>query len=208
MRYYEIEESCQVHGLEGLLQGVFGRTNTGMFVEVGAYDGRTYSNTYPLAKIGWNGLYIEPIQDFYLRCIGNHEKHPNIKVIREMVSDSAHPVEIYKIGETYTINPTFKDLSGAGLYSSMTTVTLDTILERQGITKIDLLVVDTEGEDLCVLDGFDILKYMPSMVIVEAHEFHEDPRLSWNAEGINAYMAVYDYRRIYADGINNVYICI
>jgi len=41
-----------------------GKTN-GVFVDIGANDGVTFSNTYLLEKLGWSGLVIEPIPSIY-----------------------------------------------------------------------------------------------------------------------------------------------
>lgn len=39
---------------------VFKDYATGRFLDIGAYDGKTLSNTYALAELGWFGVCIEP----------------------------------------------------------------------------------------------------------------------------------------------------
>ena len=48
-------------GEDRVLWQVFRRRPTGYFIEVGAYDGVTLSNTYFLEQMGWCGLLVEPI---------------------------------------------------------------------------------------------------------------------------------------------------
>ena len=40
----------------------------GTFVEVGAFDGWSYSHTVCLAQLGWRGLYIEPVPEHAALC--------------------------------------------------------------------------------------------------------------------------------------------
>ena len=60
---YPKSTSCGNIGLilHIVLDNVLPYKTDGTFVEVGANDGMTGSFTYNLAKIGWHGLYFEPV---------------------------------------------------------------------------------------------------------------------------------------------------
>jgi hypothetical protein len=45
----------------------------GFFIDIGAYDGITISNTYALEKIGWKGICVEPVPEIYDRLIKNRK---------------------------------------------------------------------------------------------------------------------------------------
>lgn len=80
---YQYPSSCQiphVHNLHDVLHFIFGYKTSGLFVEVGAYDGESFSNTSGLADLGWNGHYLEPIPKFAKACARRHVWNPNIKV--------------------------------------------------------------------------------------------------------------------------------
>jgi len=47
------------------------------------------------------------------------------------------------------------------------TVTLNQLLFKNNIKKIDFLSVDVEGHEINVLNGFNIKKYSPQLVVVE-----------------------------------------
>ena len=47
------------------------------------------------------------------------------------------------------------------------TSTLDTLLERQGVEKIDFLSMDIEGAELAALKGFDIKRFRPDLCCIE-----------------------------------------
>ena len=49
--------------------------NNGFYIELGAYDGITQSNTYYYEKNkNWKGLLIEPIEHVFKKCKKNREK--------------------------------------------------------------------------------------------------------------------------------------
>ena len=53
--------------------------NNGYFVELGANDGITYSNTYYFEKYrGWKGILIEPIPHKYLNCLKIRSKETQV----------------------------------------------------------------------------------------------------------------------------------
>jgi hypothetical protein len=47
------------------------------------------------------------------------------------------------------------------------TITLDDLLDREGVTKIDLLSMDIEGHEPKALAGFDIERFRPELVVIE-----------------------------------------
>ena len=51
----------------------------GFFIEAGANDGYSRSNTYYLEKkLGWTGLLVEGIPELYVKCV---KRRPNSVVI-------------------------------------------------------------------------------------------------------------------------------
>ena len=48
-------------------------------------------------------------------------------------------------------------------------ITLDDLLEREGVEKIDLLSMDIEGHEAKALAGFDIERFRPELVVIEGH---------------------------------------
>jgi hypothetical protein len=58
---------------------------------------------------------------------------------------------------------------------SVPTVTLTEILDREGLTRVDFLSLDIELAEPLALRGFDIARFRPQLVCVEAH----DPTRQW-----------------------------
>src|SRR5262245_29035772 len=56
-----VSNSCQIPNLREQYESLGLSPHTGYFVEVGAFDGESFSNTSFLADQGWSGLYVEPV---------------------------------------------------------------------------------------------------------------------------------------------------
>lgn len=207
---YKPKPDCQIAGIDRLYDYAFGRKTDGVFVEIGAYDGVSWSNTCFLADLGWHGLYIEPVMEFYHRCQFNHKDHHNVRVLN--VGCSSH--DGYAMMTTdrvdlYTIDPILAGVLNAKHTHGLVPVyTLDHILYSQFTPpqeQIDLLVIDVEGAELKVLEGFTLSVWLPKMVIIEAHEHHPNEALRGNAAIIDAFFAN-GYIKVHSDAINNVYV--
>jgi len=65
---YKPLSDCQIPRLDEIYLKNFGYKTDGTFVEIGAYDGHSISNTSFLADIGWKGIYVEPVKEYYEKC--------------------------------------------------------------------------------------------------------------------------------------------
>ena len=152
----------------------------GVFIEVGATDGYTESNTYNLEKYnGWRGVLIEPIPDLYRKCV---RERPRSQVYNcALVSDDYHGDTVV-MKQGYLMS-TVKDALGEeekehlekarhfhGARAEEITVparTLTSILDEAGVTHIDFFSLDVEGYEHNVLRGLDFDRYRPTYMLIE-----------------------------------------
>lgn len=90
--YIVLAASCQIpffHNLRDVYSFVFGWKRDGVFVEIGAFDGETISNTCCLADIGWEGHYIEPVPQYAAQCKARHARNPKVSVHQYAVGKTA-----------------------------------------------------------------------------------------------------------------------
>jgi hypothetical protein len=80
---------------------------------------------------------------------------------------------------------------------------LDRILFASGIKNIDFIIIDVEGHELNVLNGFSISKWNPYIVIIEDAT---DISLRKNESKIFCYMNDKNYLNFYRSGGNDWYI--
>lgn len=196
--------------LDRMFQECFGYIHDGTFVEVGAYDGKTYSHTWGLATLGWRGVYVEPVPDLFRQCCDNHLGHANVNVLR-CAAGSANGTAALFIDENSvcgsTLNPeAVKNPTGL----TVTMRTLDSILESQMILPgFELLSIDVEFAELEVLVGFDLGRWLPKMVIIELCEHHGGEKQEMSAP-LRAHCDVlfreHGYRKIFSDAINGIFV--
>jgi FkbM family methyltransferase len=217
--YYKPAETCQVPELGAKWEAIFGRRREGFFVEVGAYDGESYSNTSCLADVGWSGLYIEPIKEYAERCAHRHRKNEGVRVINCAASDSVEQIEIF-VGDILTtiVDEQVKDYEriswASGLHSGekrdVQAAPLNLILKEQGVLpNFDLLVIDVEGAEERVMNGFALAQWLPHALLVELEDehpdFHNNSRVVESAARIRAVIEDAGYRLYFKDHINSLY---
>lgn len=54
---------------------------SGTFLDIGAYDGKTFSNTLKLVEKGWHGFCVEPSPSIFSRLFELHKNNQNVHCI-------------------------------------------------------------------------------------------------------------------------------
>ncbi len=215
--FYEQQASCQVPNLGWYFSRFLGERADGHFVEVGAFDGVYASNTWGLAARGWSGLLVEPVPEFATLCRLNHAKHPNIDVQQTAVGPpDCREVTIRLAGALSTANPVLAHeyqrtaWAAPSLSSDSVTVpctTLDRILETSGTSDIDLLVIDVEGYEASVFEGFTTTRWVPKMMIVELADAHPDLTATASQDfAVSQHILKSGYAVVYKDPINTLFV--
>lgn len=216
--FYKQQESCQIDSLSFLFELFFGKVETGSFIEVGANDGITCSNTWGLAARNWRGYYIEPISEYAEKCRNNHLLHSSVSVHEVAISDEDDVEVSFNIAGLLTtansqLASSYDKLDWAK--KSLTaekrvvlTKKLDTFLVEQGVKPaFELLVIDVEGLESSVLKGFEIKKWRPKMIVIELTDTHPDlAQDSLGDREIAVEIQKSGYCVVYKDSINTVFI--
>lgn len=143
----------------------------GTFLEFGAYDGLTLSNSWLLeTHFNWHGVLIDPVPRHFeemklnRKCISIHaavtaNKKEFIKVLELPNSKLSKPVIKRRFTDKVHKVPAF---------------TLTEIIDRYFPSKsLDFLSIDVEGEDLEILASVDFSKYQINAICVE-HNYRTD----------------------------------
>lgn len=170
---------CQV-GNWKLVGDIFADKRDGVFVEAGAHDGWTGSNTYWLESMGWRGVLVEPVPGLYRACrkerprcrvyhgaLVSHEyPDPTIPVecsgLVSSVSDSKMLEETRAISEAYYGKKERPKVSVPALK-------LDDVLSDANVESVDFLSLDVEGFEGDALRGFDLAKWSPDYMLIECN---------------------------------------
>jgi len=157
---------------EWIIRDFFNDRRNGVFVDVGANDYQKFSNTYYLETVlGWSGIAIDALREFE----ENYKIHrPRTRFRTFFISDrSDDQATIYVLkGQTLRTSATkeFTQRLGNDLSEvSVPTITLNDLLAVEGISSFDFLSMDIELAEPQALAGFDIERFHPSLVCIEAH---------------------------------------
>lgn len=162
----------------------------GYYVELGANDGVTQSNTLYFEKYrGWKGLLVEPAPHNYLQCRRNRSAKNKIHCAacvsfdydREFVRIAYSNLMSTPLGVSTDIaDPTAHARSGRQFLGPTEDVfeygavarTLNDLLGESGApAKMDFLSLDVEGVELEVLRGIDHTAYRFKFILVECRDF-------------------------------------
>lgn len=215
---YKLPSNCQVDDLNNIYKKYFGYPSKGYFVEVGAYDGEFVSNTACLADMGWDGLYIEPIYEYYQRCLSRHEKN-NVTVANVAIGLEEGEVTIYR-GETLTTLDKeqvsrYNEIDWSKNYQFIEDVCdqmrLDNLMNKLEVPKsFDLLVVDVEGKESEVFQTFELIEWKPKMIIVELEDdhpsFQQYPEYVNKMSELRQYIIEQGYTQISKNQWNTVFV--
>lgn len=144
----------------------------GTFLDIGANDGVTLSNTYALQKLGWHGVLIEPSEEAFNRipvtpfvhkfnvAIGTTDGHCTFHEMGEHLG-------VRDVSLLSTIKKTeLKRWPGVEFKERMTEVwTYKTLLTNSPYKTFDFISIDAEGVDFEILEQIN-LKYT-DMVCIE-----------------------------------------
>jgi FkbM family methyltransferase len=148
---------------------------TGTFLEAGANDGYTWSNTYYLERFkGWHGILVEGIPALSEECRRTRrrsqvyncalvdasfaEDHVTMTYsdLRSLIKGSEPQMEQLIRGEresSYEVRAPAR--------------TLTSVLEEAGVERIDFMSLDLEGFEAAALRGLDLERWGPTWLLVE-----------------------------------------
>lgn len=150
-------------GEDVVLGALIGKQRQGVYVDVGCFHPKKFSNTYFLYRRGWRGINIDmeahkiALFDIVRRGDSN---------VTAAVSDLLSPLYI-RARHTYALEA---ELSHSGEpHAQITPRTLTAIIDETPFRgcAIDVLSVDAEGHDLHVLRSLDFNRYRPRFVVAE-----------------------------------------
>jgi FkbM family methyltransferase len=148
----------------------------GVFVEAGANDGYTISNTYYLERVrGWTGVLIEGIPELYEECrkLRRHSQVFNYALVDPHFGSDSVTMTYGDICSVITgsepeVQRWVEEISRDPSYEvRVPTRTLDQVLEEANVNTVDFVSLDVEGFEVQALRGFDLDRWSPSWMLIE-----------------------------------------
>ena len=154
----------------------------GVFIEAGANDGLTQSNTYWFERFrGWRGILIEPVPMMAAACLRNRPRATVInsalvssEITKSVRMQTAHLMAFVSKSfarpedEQHHLRTAIEVQQLESVMEiEVTARTLSSILLELDVTRIDLLSLDVEGYEVEVLKGLDTALHRPRFILVE-----------------------------------------
>jgi FkbM family methyltransferase len=167
----------------------------GYFVEFGATDGDTGSNSYLLEKdFSWHGIVAEPARCWHERLRANRSCFIDTACVWRETGTMLPFCEVDRFPALSTINKfrnsdSHSSERGSAKAYQVETISLRDLLAKHGAPRdIDYISIDTEGSELDILEGFNFDEYRPRIITCE-HNFTQA------REGIHALLTRHGYKR-------------
>lgn len=173
----------------------------GYFVEFGATDGVTLSNSYVLEKhFEWGGLLAEPFTYWHSSLERNRTARIDRRCVWkrsgemiEFLATDAMP-ELAGIEVSGLDDPHRATRRAIQRQIMVETISLDDLLKQHSAPEqIDYLSIDTEGSEFEILSAFDFSRYRVSLISVE-HNFNGKKR-----EGIRKILCGEGFVRVFEE---------
>ncbi|MDB5168810.1 MAG: FkbM family methyltransferase [Candidatus Saccharibacteria bacterium] len=186
-----------------ILRAFFPDIDTGVYVDIGAYDPDFESVTKYFYEHGWGGMNVEPQLENYKRFVSKRPKDINVRagvaakrgtmVLRSYANQglSTFSASMKKQYQEHPDNSTatFEDVP-------VQVLPLKELLKENNLTKIHFMKVDVEGLEYEVLNSNDWEVYRPEVLCIESNHIAQD----WHA-----LLETVGYKMAFKDGLNDYY---
>jgi len=182
---------------EALIRGHFADARGLVFLDVGSAEPQRISTTYYLeSALGWSGIAIDAQREYGPAYA---ELRPATRFFSYFVSDSdALSTTLYRDSRVPVVASNDEGVAREQVVAAVgeanieavevETITLNTLLQREGLDHVDFVSLDIEEHEPAALRAFDLGRYAPALLCIEAHGRTQDAIYEW--------MVTHGYRRI------------
>jgi FkbM family methyltransferase len=190
-------------GEDTLLSHIFSKKNSGVCLEVGAFDGITGSATHAFEIKGWTAILVEPLPEMAesIRKLRHGPFYPvaaGEKIGTVQLHRSLRDPAVSSTGDNHWQNQLYAIRSESTETLEVEMKTLDWILEQSGVSRVDFATIDVEGQEMAVLQGWTLSKWKPRVLILEDNSRGLDDQV-WR------YLHNHGYRAFHHTGVNDWY---
>ena len=184
----KVEKYYGQYGQDSIMKQFFDRKNInkGVFVDIGASEGKRLSNTLLLEENGWTGICVEahpsyfdvlkanrPNSICYSAAAGDRDKVKTPISLNYRASLTTLDLSLEGTGQfhgKYYGSRSVKEING--FLNGMHEVemrTIDSIIDenQSSFNKINLICIDIDGSEKYAFQGLTLDKYSPEILILE-----------------------------------------
>lgn len=159
---------------------IFKNKRGGVFLDIGANDGVSFSNTnYFEKELGWTGICFEPLKSAFEKlqssrssininaCAADEDKVDyflSVEGYGEMLSGLKSK---YDERHLQRINDTIKHYGGSVTETQVQCYNINRILQEKNFINIDFISIDTEGNELEILKAINFKDTHVKVIVLE-----------------------------------------
>lgn len=173
---------------EQLIAQYFG-DHVGTFLDLGANDGSTLSNTRALALKGWSGVCVDASPKAYAKLERLYADCDHIETHNVAMGNKDGWLTLHESGShlnagdvalvSSVVEAETERWKAATDFEAVTVpaITFATLLKRSKYSTFDLISVDIEGHDLMLLEQMDLTALGCQMLVIEVNKSDPKPFL-------------------------------
>lgn len=179
----------------------------GFYIDVGANDPSRDSVTRAFYERGWRGINIEPMTQYYGKLMAERQRDINLQVLAASAPGELSLYEFPDTGlSTLDVEIAARHEVERGFQFTERRVparTLTDICGEYHESPIHFLKIDVEGAERSVLEGLDLSRIRPWILVVESTVPNKQVEncSEWEELVLRA-----DYEHVYFDGLNRFYV--
>lgn len=170
------------YGQEDFVTKYFKNKTNGFFVEVGGFDGESFSNTLYLEReLHWDGILIEAIPPLYKRLKSKHRK---CFILNSCISDTVQVQNFVHAGALSSSDIAMTDKHKNRIQNEHAQLVPQKyriycksflrILDATGTRKIDFFSLDVEGGELIILNSIDFTNLDIELFTIETDQHRDE----------------------------------
>lgn len=167
----------------------------GFLVEAGIFDGELeYTSLYFEKVRNWSGILIEPVPSFYKNLLSKERNFYKINVCVSSGKPKISKIKYYSFSSNLEEENKNNNFEKLAKFLYVPCFSLNTILKAINITKVDLIAIDFEGNELNAIRGINFDKYKISLITI----LHKTKDIAKNFM-LTEYMRLKDYNAFVFD---------
>jgi FkbM family methyltransferase len=176
----------------------FNGKKEGFYIDIGANDGKSISNTVIFENLGWKGICVEPLPEVFAQLRQNRRCDCVNVAIANVSGDSLEFVKATGVEMLSGLNAQMTEVhkkkitNARGKLEKINVKTLtfaDLMSDYPNVSFIDFMSIDVEGAELSILKTIDFQKFHFGLITVENNEETEG-----DGERLKKYMDEQGYR--------------
>lgn len=164
------------YGEQAVIMAQFQNQPSGKFLDIGAHDGKTFSNSYALVQQGWSGVMVEPSPSVFNALLTNMKPFPSVELINSaVVATGAGILKMYDSNGDFLTSSSVEHMAkwqGVEFRPYwMQSIDVATLFDTFG-NDYDFITIDTEGTNMEILTAVVALMSDKVRMICVEYDHH------------------------------------